>query len=51
MWYSIAYSGPCQTSKMECFAKIANTIQALTIFAKGSILDVWEGSEYASDIL
>ena len=32
--------------KMKCFAKIVND---LTIFAKHSILDVWEGSEYASD--
>ena len=51
LWYSMAYSEPYQTSKMECFAKIVNTFQALTIFAKGSILDIWQGSEYASDIL
>ena len=37
-----AYLEPCQTSKMERFAKM------LTIFLKSSILDVWQGSEYAS---
>ena len=37
-----AYSEPCQTSKMELFKKIVN------IFAKRSILDVWQGSKYAS---
>ena len=32
-----AYSEPSQTSKMECFVKIANGCWPLTIFAKGSI--------------
>ena len=41
------YSEPCQTSKMELFAKIVNG-KLLTPFAKGFILDVWQGSEYAS---
>ena len=31
---------------MDCFAKIVNVFQVLNIFAKGSILDVWQGSEY-----
>ena len=35
------YSEPCQTSKMKCF-------KPLTIFAKSSILDVLQGSEYIS---
>ena len=35
------YSKPCQTSKMEIFAKIVNYQKPLTIFAKGSSLDVW----------
>ena len=35
------YSEPCQVSKTELFA--------LGIFAKLSILDVWQGSEYASE--
>ena len=30
---------PCQTSKMERFAKIVNGFQPLIIFPKGSILD------------
>ena len=42
-----AYSGPSQVSKMECFAKIVNSWKSLTIFAKRSILDAWQGSEYA----
>ena len=33
---------------MEIFAKIVNGFQPLTIFAKSSILDVLQGSEYAS---
>ena len=35
-----AYLEPCQTSKMERFAKIVNGDKPLTIFAKRSILDV-----------
>ena len=37
-----AHSEPCQTSKMEDFAKIVK------IFSKNALLDVWLGSEYAS---
>ena len=37
-----------QSFKMECFAKIVNTYMLLTIFAKRSILDVSQGSGYAS---
>ena len=33
---------------MELFAKIMNSFQPLTILEKRSILDVWQGSEYAS---
>ena len=36
----------CQISKIKCFAHIVNP---LTIFGKHSILDVWQGSEYASE--
>ena len=43
-----AYSEPCQTSTMKCFAKMVNGWKLLTIFAKHSILDYWHGSEYAS---
>ena len=35
------YSEPSQTSEMELFVKIVND---WIIFAKGSILDVWLGS-------
>ena len=45
-----AYSEPCKTCKMECFAKIVNGFQSLIIFAKCSNLDVWQGSEYASEV-
>ena len=34
------HSEPCQTLKMELFAKIVNGFQTLTVFAKSSILDV-----------
>ena len=33
---------------MKLFAKIIKGSQPLTIFAKPSTLDVWQGSEYAS---
>ena len=36
----------CQISKMECFEKVVDGFELLTIFAKRSILDVWQGSEY-----
>ena len=41
-WRPEAYSEPCKISKMEQFAKVVNK----AIFAKGSILDMWQGSEY-----
>ena len=46
---SEAYSEPCQISKIVRFAKIVNSFQSLTIFAKRSILDVSQGSEYSSE--
>ena len=46
--YTTAYLEPCQTSKMERFVKTVNDSMLLTIFAKGTILDVSQGSEYAS---
>ena len=52
IWYYIclsdAYSVLYQTSMMERFAKIVNSYNPRTIFAKRSILDVWVGPEYAS---
>ena len=44
------YSKPCQASKMERFAKTVSSFQPLTIFTKRFISDVWQGSEYVSDI-
>ena len=41
------YSEPCQTSKMEYFAKIVYSLQVLIIFAKCTILYAWQGSEYS----
>ena len=46
--FSETYSGYCQISKMECLEKVVNGFELLTIFAKLSILDVWQGSEYGS---
>ena len=45
---SETYLEPCQKSNMELFAKIANGWKPSTIFAKSSILDIWESSNYAS---
>ena len=39
-------SEPCQTSRMEGFAKIVNNWKLLNIFTKHSILDDWQSSEY-----
>ena len=44
----MTYSEPSQTSKMESFAKTVNCLQPLTIFARHSILDFWQGSVYVS---
>ena len=46
----VAYSEPCQPFKIECFAKIVSGQRLLTFFVKHSILDVWQGSQYASVI-
>ena len=48
-WNWEAYSEPCQTSKIEVFAKTVNRLSFLTIFAKSSILDAWQDSEFASE--
>ena len=44
----VAYPELRQTSQMELLAKVVNGFQPLTVFARNSVLDVWEGSEYAS---
>ena len=43
--FIVVYLEPWQTSKLECSVKIVNSFQALTIFEKHSILDVWHHSE------
>ena len=45
------YLEPCQTSKIECLTKNVNRFKPLTIFSKQPILDVWQGSGYASGSL
>ena len=40
----------CHISKIELCEKIDNGWKLLIIVTKSSILDVWQGSEYASDI-
>ena len=35
---------------MESFAKMTNGFQLLTIFQKQSIVDVWQVSEYVSEL-
>ena len=46
-WKPEAYSEPCKTSKMEHFTKLVKK----AIFAKGSILDMWQGSAYVYKVL
>ena len=48
---SQTHSEPCETSKMELFAKLVNHFQSLNIFPKSSILDIYQGSDYASDYM
>ena len=43
-------SESCQASKLEHFTKIVKNEKPFTIFVKTSILDVWQGSEYASEL-
>ena len=43
-----AYSHPCQTRKMEVFAKIVNGFQLLTLCIKISISGVSQGSKFVS---
>ena len=45
-WYSGACFDHCKHLKMELFAKTVNGLKPLTLFAKRSILDVCNGSEY-----
>ena len=41
-----AYSEPCQTYKVERFAKTVKDWKPLAIFAKRPVLDVWLSSEH-----
>ena len=40
----------CQISNTELFAKIVKNEKPFTIFVKTSILDVTQGSKYASEL-
>ena len=52
VYWADAYTDSCQTSEIELFVKIVSNWKLLTFFSKkkkkNSILDVWQGSEYAS---
>ena len=45
-WKLEAYSELCQTAAMELFVKVINVFKRFTIFAQGSILDVWQDTKY-----
>ena len=47
MSISKTYSGPCETPKMGHFTKTVTDYKPLTIVAKRSILDFYQGPEYA----
>ena len=40
----------CHKSKMELFANLVKNEKQFITFAKTSILDVWQGSEYVSKL-
>ena len=46
-----AYAKPCQTSKVERFAEMVNGSTMLTVFAKHSLLNVCQSSEYGFAII
>ena len=46
--YREKYSELWQITKVERFAKIVNGFQSLSISAKHSMLDIWQGFKYAS---
>ena len=45
---SEVYSEPCRASMMELCAKVINGFQTLTILAKDSIIDDWQGANYST---
>ena len=48
---SEAYSKHGRTSKMEFFGKLINGFLLLNIFTESSLLDVWLGSKYVSEVI
>ena len=46
--FVIGFFSPLQVFKKERFVKIVNDCKGLTIFAKSSISDIWQSSEYSS---
>ena len=44
------FQHPVKRLGWSFFEKIVNCRKPLTIFAKGSVLDVWQSSEYASNV-
>ena len=44
------YPESCHTSKMVAFSKNSRKLKAFATFAKSFILDVWQVSEYASEL-
>ena len=45
---SEAYSEHSQIIKIKLFANIVNSWKSLTVFAKNSVLDVWQSSEHTA---
>ena len=45
---SDAYLKPGQAPEIELFANVINGINPLSILVKGTILDIWQHSKYAS---
>ena len=43
------YSEPCQLSKIGHSAENVAGVKVLIVFAKTSMLDIWQGSEYTSN--
>ena len=51
MGSSEGYSQPCQTSRIERFARIVNGLKTVNYFHKTLYLRCLQGSEYASEAL
>ena len=48
---TLSHKGPCQTSMLEVF--FAETVNGKKLFSQknNSIMDVWQGPKYASEIV